>query len=146
MTSRMIFAFINLLTFGWLARRRQRATRKAAASRVLGQEWKRINALRKFRRALHRATVWKTLDDHPGTKNLPRRVRRAVMFRGAHYAWRSGRGLPEIQSKGHARRLMRSAFDPSALLPVKSEGVSTVTLSAPTSGQAVRDLAASAAA
>lgn len=134
MTSRIIFAILNLLTFGRLARRRQRATQKAAAARVLGQEWKRINALRKFRRALHRATVRQTLYQHPGTKYLPRRVRRAIVRQAANHAWRMERALPEIESKGHGRRLRRASFDPSALMPVRRASDRTVTCSTPPSG------------
>lgn len=127
--SHVLFAVANFFLFGALARRRARGARRAAAEALIRNEWKRISALRGFRRALHLSTIWKAINEHPGTKHLPRRVRRAAAREAAKHAYRMEQNppLPEIVSRGHLRRLRRGHIDPALLMPMRPEGGSTVT-------------------
>lgn len=129
--SNVLFAVANFFLFGALSRRRARSAQLARANALLGKEWKRISLLRSFRRALHLSTIWKAINEHPGTKHLPRRVRRAAAREAAKHAFRMEKNppLPEIRSRGHQRRLRRGYFDPSLLMPVRAEGGSTATAS-----------------
>lgn len=132
LTGIALFAIAKLL-FGALARRRAKwrahETQRAAAQALLNEEWKRISILRAFRRALHLSTVWKAINEHPGTKHLPRAVRRQAARSAAAHAFRAERGLPEIISRGHIRRPRRGYFDPALLMPVLRDDAATVTSS-----------------
>ena len=125
----VLFAVANFFLFGALSRRRARAAQRANAQAILGEEWKRISALRSFRRALHFSTVWKAISEHQGTKHLPRAVRRQAARSAAAHAFRAERGLPEIVSRGHIRRLRRGYFNPALLMPVLRDDAATVTSS-----------------
>lgn len=121
--SHVLFVVANFILFGALQRRRARAAQRAAAGALLQSEWKRISQLRSFRRALHLSTVWKAINEHPGTKHLPRSVRRAAAREASKAAFRREHGLTDIISRSHARRLRRGYFDPALLMPVRPEPV-----------------------
>jgi len=123
----LLFRLADFLLFGALGRRRARRVareaQRAAATGLLNKEYSRISRLRSFRRALHLSSVWKSINEHPRTRLLPRSVRRQATRNAAHYAYRAERGLPAPDSKSHRRRLLRGYFDAALVLPVKSEDI-----------------------
>jgi len=124
MTKKLIFALVNFLTLGALARRRRRATvqRIQERTRALLDGATRQGRL-VMGKAFHRATIWKALGAHPKARLLPRRVRRAAMFNAANHAHRLERGIEvEMLSRGHQRRMRRGYIDPALLLPTVKAG------------------------
>lgn len=116
---KILFYLANILLFGALSRRRARA--KAEAEGIITREFNRLLSFRKVRRRLHVATIWKALNENSQTRRLPRRIRRQAARNAGYYAFRQERGLPDIDSKSHRRRLRRGYFPPSLLLPITVE-------------------------
>lgn len=110
----LLWHIANLISLGLLGRRQQRRT--SAALAPLLPAYQQLVGRRTFRRALHRATIWQFLANHPPAQSLPRRTRRQAMRNAAHHAFRLERELPEPYSRQQGRRLRRGYIDPLRLL------------------------------
>lgn len=125
----VLYAVANLFTLGALARRARKKHGEAQRALFL-EQFAELSKLRRFRRALHYASTWKAINRHPRTRHLPRPVRRAAAREAAKAAFRRERGLPDIISRSHIRRLRRGYFDPALVMPVRADGMASVTASA----------------